>query len=291
MKQLIALLGLLFLVSSCIKNNPDPVWIEINEWKLVANPLNDQVGELSQNLSNAWVYVDGELVGVFELPCKIPVIYEGMKSIQVFPAIWNNGISSTKKIYPFMDYYEVSADFVPNQTITLNPVTRYKTNVNFWVEDFELAGSTIQDDVNSLAQIQIVAGSPINGPYNGNQFGRISLSTAINSWVGYSDDPGSNQLQLPKGKEVYLEIDYHNTNRVTTGLLAVSPSGTIDNPNIQLNPQDAATATWKKIYIDLREIIAASASGAYYQLSFQALLDEDDTEGEINIDNIKVVYF
>lgn len=277
-------------MSSCIKNNPDPAWITINQWVVESNPnsLND-AGELTQNITDGWVYIDGELIGVFELPCTIPVLYAGTKTIQVYPTILNNGISATKKIYPFMDVYELTADLVANETVTINPVTRYKTTAKFWIEDFEGAGNNIESDPNSLTTHTTSSDPQIIQPFNGNQFCRITLDETNNTWIGYST--GVSALSLPKGQEVYLEIDYHNTNRITTGLLAVSASGTVDNPNIQLNPQDDGEVVWKKIYIDLREIVSASASGALYQLSFQSLIDDEETSGEINIDNIKVVYF
>ena len=280
-------------MSSCIKNNPDPVWIEINEWQLQANP-NAVVpaGELTESFTDAWVYINNEFVGIFELPCKIPVIYSGSNTIRVYPTILNNGISATKKIYPFVDYFEVTTELVANETVTINPITKYKSNTQFWIEDFEGAGNKIEnDDPASLPILETTTDPQVLNPaINGNAFGRLSLTTANDSWVGFSKADGD-ELYLPKGQEVYLEIDYHNTNRITTGLLAVSSSGVLDNPNIQMNPQEDATVEWKKIYIDLREIISSSAAGAYFQLSFQTLLDDDETQGEINIDNIKVVYF
>lgn len=292
MKHIFPIFGLIFLLSSCIKNNPDPVWIEINEWTLEVNPNSvNSPGVLTENISDAWVYVDNELVGVFEVPCNIPVIYSGEKTIRIYPAILNNGISATKAIYPFLDDYVVVAELVENETITIDPVTRYKTNCKFWIDDFDAAGNKITDDApgSDPNMINTTDALVLDPAINGNAFGRISLNSTDDSWVGYS--VSTDVLELPKGQDVYLEIDYHNTNRMTTGLLAVSPSGTVDNPNIQLNPQDDSEVEWKKIYIELREIISASASGAYFQLSFQALLDEGDTEGEVNVDNIKVVYF
>jgi hypothetical protein len=291
MKQIIPLFGLILLLSSCIKNNPDPAWIEINEWQLDANSnATSPAGELTESITDAWVYVDNDFVGTFELPCKIPVLYAGTKVIRIYPTILNNGISATKKIYPFLEYEELTIDLVENETVTINPITRYKASTQFWIEDFEAAGTKLEDDPNSVASLELINSgtSIIAQPFNGNRFGRVSLSTSVNSWIGYS--VSSAVLNIPQG-EVYLEIDYHNTNRVTTGLLAVSPSGTVNNPNIQMNPQDNGAVEWKKIYIDMREIVSASASGSYFQLSFQALLDDDETTGEINIDNIKVLFY
>lgn len=287
MKHFLSLFGLIFLLSSCIKNNPSPAWIQINAWTVESNPLSViDPGVLTESITDGWVYIDGEFVGVFELPCKIPVLYEGSKKIQVYPTILNNGISATKKIYPFMDVYEVTATLVGNETVTVNPTTRYKASTEFWIEDFELASNDIESDPNSLTVHGTSSDPLIIQPLNGNAFCRITLDATNNKWIGYT----LTSLDLPRGEEVYLEIDYYNTNRVTTGLLAVSSSGTLDNPNIQLNPQDDGEIEWKKIYIDLREIISGSATDAQFRLSFQALIDDEETTGEINIDNIKVVH-
>ena len=58
-----------------------------------------------------------------------------------------------------------------------------------------------------------------------------------------------------------------------------------------LNLQDPATVKWKKIYIDLKEIISNSASGAYFKQSFEAEIGSDLTDGFVILDNIKVVHF
>ena len=40
--------------------------------------------------------------GIFEVPFKIPILKSGSVSIKVYPVVKNNGISATKKIYPFL---------------------------------------------------------------------------------------------------------------------------------------------------------------------------------------------
>jgi hypothetical protein len=76
-----------------------------------------------------------------------------------------------------------------------------------------------------------------------------------------------------------------------TGILWVSPSSIVDNPNIQLNAQTPENVKWKKIYIDLKELIGNSPNGSNILQSLKALLDEGKSETEIRLDNIKVVYF
>ena len=170
---LLAVASITFALSSCTKNNPDPVWLEISEWELSdsSDPLNP-VGELTHNFSDAWVYVDNELIGVFELPCKIPLIQEGAKDVKIYPAVWNNGISATKKIYPFVEVYETSIELNKNQVITLNPTTRYKDGVQFWIEDFETNVFQIGNG-SSAVQIQKVNDPIILQSFNGDFFGGI----------------------------------------------------------------------------------------------------------------------
>jgi len=292
MKKILQLVAMLFLASACTKNNPDPTWIEINPWVLIENPdeAPGTAGELSSNITDAWVYIDNVLIGVFELPCNIPLITSGSSVVKVFPTVLNNGISATKKIYPFMEPYEVTVDLVQNETTTINPITQYYKGLTYWIEDFEAAGHEIEDDPLSLVSMTHISGDPINGEFNGNKFGRITLDETNHTYVGYTNS--ATGLNLPTGTDIYLEIDYHNTNRITTGLLAIDAvNGAVPNPNIQMNAQDDADVVWKKIYIELREIVAGSPSADYFELSFESLIDDDEATGEINIDNIKVIHF
>jgi hypothetical protein len=286
MRQLLFCAIGLFIFSSCMKNNPDPAWLEVNQWTLETN-ANSQypTGELTHNFTDAWVYINGKVIGVFEVPFKIPVLMSGNVNIKIYPTVRNNGISATKNIYPFVEVYEINADLVANQTLTLNPTTRYFDATQFWVEDFENAALKIENDPNSMTAIGI-GNDPLILKW-GNFYGRIDLNSVDSTWIGYT----SGEMYLPTFKEVYLEIDYYNTNAMTTGLLAISSSSIKNNDNIQLNAQAPSTVKWKKMYIYLKELVSASTTAEYFKQSFKAGLDGGDSEGFIILDNIKVVYF
>ena len=102
----------------------------------------------------------------------------------------------------------------------------------------------------------------------------------------------SDQLNLPVGKDVYLEIDFLNTNNVLTGLTAydVPAQSVKNNPYIQLNAQDASKAYWKKIYIDLHEIVDNEISSTYFKVALTAVLPNVLTSSYVCLDNIKVVH-
>jgi hypothetical protein len=287
MRLFFNLLSLFFLFSACVKNNPDPTWLQVNEWTISANPsLSLQEGELTENISDAWVYINDELIGVFQVPFKIPILKEGNATFKIYPAIKNNGISATKKIYPFLKEYVINGTLVKNQVFTINPTTQYKDNLNFWIEDFEDASFQITDDPNTSAANIDTDNIDLQW-FNGNAFGKVVLNSTDSTWIAYT----SEQLNLPKGQECYLEIDYKVTNNVTTGLIYVTSESTTNNVHIRLNAQKPDVAVWKKIYIDLRELIGNSPSGSVFSQSFIASLDEGNTQGIILIDNIKVIHF
>ena len=296
MKRIFILfLPYLFLLG-CIKNNPDPSWISVGTWVLEENPNSvNATGVLTSNISDAWVFMDGELVGVFEVPFKVPILDKGNHTITIYPTVKNNGISATKKIYPFLEPYEINVDLVQNETVSINPVTRYYAGVKFWIEDFEDSVVEIADGPSSSVTLERTNDpSVLNSAINEGYYGRIQLNSSNDNWVGstIANSSGTLEMNLPRGQEVYLEIDYHNTNQLVTGVLAINSAGfPTDNVHVRLNAQEDTEVVWKKIYIDLREIVSASTSAQYFEFSFKALLDAGDITGEVNIDNIKAVYF
>lgn len=288
MRLFILLLFIIFILSSCVKNNPDPSWIEVNEWQLNSNiELSGLEGELTESITNAKVYVNDDLLGIFEVPFRIPVLKSGPCNIKVYPVVINNGISATKKLYPFLNLYEIDAELIQNETLTINPVTSYKSITNFWVEDFEDINNSIENDANtSLATLQL--SNENLTAFNGNFCGKVTLNQNDTTWVANTTE----QLAIPKGSECYLEIDYYVTNDLYTGLLYVNPDNTTqNNVNIRLNGQSPEEAVWKKIYIELKELVIASPNQAQFLQTFSAFLDEGDSEGLIYIDNIKVLWY
>lgn len=289
MRILLITLLIGFLLNGCVKNNPLPVWLEINEWTLESNPLNTN-GEpafLSHNFTDVWVYVDNKVIGVFEVPCKIPILINGEnKNIKFYPAIRNNGISSTKKLYPFTEGYNVNMNLVAGETYTFNPVTRYTTAVKFWTEDFESSTVKLETDTDYSTTTLDFGSDPaiaLSGDY-----GHIGVSTDNSLWVGVTTEA----LTLPKGSEVYLEVDYRNTAPILTGVKAINTIGTItDNPNVSMNAQSATDVKWKKIYIQLGEIVSYSTSAYTFKQYFKVQLPETLSSADVYIDNIHVVYF
>jgi len=280
---------LLCLFFSCGKDVPTPAYLQINKFSVLENvdAVSPQ-GALSNNFTDAWVYIDGQLMGVFELPAKLPIGQEGGKTITIVAGVRNNGIESTKKRFPFVENYETYVTLTPNETTVINPTTRYYSTLNFWIEDFEDPTSVaITETIYSKAHLH-ASSDPSILKY-GAYFGEIDLTTQDSLW----DATTSDQLVLPAGREVYLEIDYYTTNSILTGLTAynVTAQTVTPNPDILINEQSADNLVWKKIYIDLNEIVSYDLSTSYFKVALKSILSvEKKSSSKICIDNIKVIY-
>ena len=286
MMRVLLYVVLLGLLTACIKNNPNPSWIEVNPFVLVSNPaLSGSEGQLTQDFRDVWLYVDDQMVGCFQTPFKIPILKDGNVNIKIYPAVRNNGISTNKKIYPFMSVYEINSQLIKDQTLTINPVTSYVYNANFWIEDFEDASIKIQDDPNTSVASLFVSSDNLT-PFNGFNCGKVVLNSADSVWVASTTE----QLPIAKNKPCFLEVDYYNTNRFVQGFLALNSNGSFYQDNAGFNLQALNAIKWKKMYIELTELIGNSANGSNFIQTFKANLEEGQTETFICIDNIKIVY-
>ena len=289
MKYLSILFSGLFILSSCVKNNPEPVWLELNQWDLKVNlAATDDAGQLTHNLSDAWVYVDNKLIGCFELPCKIPVQANGKNiHVQIYPAIRNNGIAATKKIYPFVEPIDEVVNLVAGETYTPDMTTRYFAGTQFEIEDFNDATIKLEESDNSISTALLSYDNQPNEMLpNGQNYAHIQLSTNTSLFEAHT----TLETFVPSaGKEIYLELDYRNTNGLLTGVMLYDNNSSAIHPNILVNPQNESDLKWKKIYIDLKEIVATAAGSGNLEIYLKAQLESGKSNSDIYIDNIKVV--
>lgn len=74
-----------------------PSYIHIDNITLSA--IGNQ-GSSSAAITEAWIFMDGELVGGFELPCTVPILAAGNHSFIIKGGVKMNGLTSTRAIYP-----------------------------------------------------------------------------------------------------------------------------------------------------------------------------------------------
>jgi len=275
------------LLIGCKQDDITPSWLAIEEFTLTSNEATQ--GANSQGISDAWIFMDGTALGVFELPCKLPVLDEGTHNFIIFPGIKNNGISSTRIRYPFYNSYQVEASLALNDTLHLSPNTTYKSETIFaFNEAFEEPGIGFIKGPTSDTDMVFVD-DPAIVEY-GDECGAIFLAGTDSLYTGST----TSFMLLPKGgADVYMELDYRNNNSLAMGVIARFADGSVDEhtPYIIMNAQPDGQEIWKKIYIDLTEDVSTEIAAVSYEIFFLAVRDGEIDESRIYIDNVKVVHF
>jgi len=276
---------IVFIVSfySCEMMNPEeeiPSYIHIDQFTL--NTQSDQ-GSNSSKITDAWVYVDDQIVGAYELPATIPILSEGNHEVMIKAGIKVNGISETRAIYPFYKPYKISLNLIPDSIITINPtITYYSETVFQWKEAFEDGGVTIENTIFSDTLIEKTS-DPLY-VFEGNYSGIVHLDANHTVYEGKS----ITSYDLPSGSNpVFLELNYKTENEVYIGLFANTSTESDDVGILHLNKTD----TWKKIYINLLNAINNSTNATDFQVFFRIDKSSDVSNPVILFDNIKLVHF
>ena len=283
---------LLFLIiSSCDIINPEetiPSYIQVDEFQLTTNESIQ--GTNSHQITDVWAFINGEALGVFELPATIPVLTSGTQNITLFAGIRENGLRSTPVIYPMYDRYEISLNLVPDEVHLITPNIGYLSNSIFVLtEDFE--GDNIQLEGINNAGINRVT-NPTQVQY-GNGSGSISLteeSTEIISISTFVDLPTSG------GTPVYLEMDYRTNVELEVGLVGFEISTGTPMQAISYKVVLCPINSWNKVYINFQEDLELSQLDGY-KLAFRVSTNDTGCGGvttsspEILLDNIKLIRF
>ena len=273
--------GIVF--NSCNEDEPIPSYIKIEAIDLVTDQNTE--GWDTEGIKDAWVYIDNNLVGAFELPAHIPVLEEGTHNISIGGGIFLNGISSTRVEYPMYRFYESTITLIPEQTTTPSPspVVSYFPGINFpWIEDFEGAGFTMSVTVFSDTTFSQISLPDTNVAY-GNKTGYFAIDTNHTFFEIKSDD----KFSLPTDNTpVFVELDYKSTIPFTVGIFANQLTQIDQVPVVVVNPKSG----WNKIYVELAFTLNDFPSSSDFEIFIGTFLPNGSTFGEVYIDNIKLVY-
>lgn len=264
--------------SSCEIINPEeeiPSYIHIDSISLNAGY------SAPHSITDAWLYVNGQLQGVFELPATVPVLASGPSSILVAPGIKINGISLTRMAYPFFEFYKGETELIRDSIIQIYPETSYKGTTR-WEENFEDIGFTLQATSSSDTTVNRVTDP--SKVFQGTGSALFALSASQTSFEAIS----SNTFQLPKGgTPVFLEINYKCNNTFAVGIFSNTVSQLVQvPPSLVINPK----SEWNRIYINLTNAVSAQAQAIDYNIYFYMEKDLGNTTAEAYVDNIRLVH-
>ncbi len=271
-------------VCGCTKRGDIPSYIKIEKIDLQDNP-NLEEGALSQNIVDAWVIVNGSMLGAFELPCTIPVLADGDAEIEVFAGVKMNGISNTRIIYPFYDSYNENISLTKEEITTVNPVVMYVDNIDLVLnEDFE--SSMIQFETTQLSDTGFVLELEDKNP----DFGGISCGKAVlDNDQTFFEVVTTENYEFMTTRQVFAEIDFKTDIPVKVGLQVHNPGGSSYNAGIvNFNTTD----TWKKIYVNITPTINSNTNADDYSFFISCLKSEDSQETNTAlIDNVKIIQY
>jgi hypothetical protein len=278
-----------FQLSSCEVINPEediPAYLQIDTIQFVSTSATQ--GTATQKIVEAWVSVDDDFLGTYDLPASIPVLKSGSANVIVRPGIKDNGIGSLSEIYTFFQPFETTVDLVPAETIILAPNTSYISGIDFaFIEDFENGLNWLSDDLDgdSLTAVQLTT----EDVFEGNRSGVIQL-TPEHPIVEVATDFNRQFSELQtEGVEVYLEMHYKTDVEFAIGVIGhnegvFSPEQKIYEP-ILFPKQE-----WNKVYLNLSSAVFALQTTGF-QITFFAALPAGLERGTIYLDNIKLIHF
>jgi hypothetical protein len=298
LKKVLPLLFVVFLVASCSKDKfkaQTPSYLHIESIDLETESFQ---GSSSHKITDAWITMDGNFLGAFEVPCIVPILAEGEHEFRISSGIKANGISATRITYPFYDVcdlflksnntYQLSdanyISLIKDSSVVVNAITKYTENTNFlFIEDFEDAGAVLEMS---------------------DQSDTILTSTNIDSLVfeGY----GSGEVHLDSVNDFFelisseftqissiynatmLELNYRCDHAFKLGVAVKSAdTGVIDRfESIQISP----SSDWNKIYVHMTNQVNLGNSDDEFGVFIGSVKSNSVETASFYFDNIKWVH-
>lgn len=282
------------VLAACNVINPEeevPGYLRINDFQLTTNFPGE--GTAHEKVSELWVFANGAYVGAYDLPAEVPILESGNTEVIIRPGIRNNGISADREIYPFYTNYTTTVDLSPGIDTELNPEFSYRENLRFWFENFDDPGikfTSPSSASDTIIQVRNEQDEIFSLPGEDNVgSGVIHLRPDTNRFFAHTEEG----IDLTPGTRAYCEITYKSNNSFLLGLEG-SIGGSIESaPVILILPSadDSGTPVWNKIYVDISFVLGNLASAEEYNLYIRSELDPGVENGEVWLDNIKVVTF
>ena len=295
--------------SSCRKfegSQTIPAYIHIES--IVVDSLTDYFtyGATTSKITDAWVYVDDDPVGCFELPATFPVLKHGPHKVTVYGGIMSNGIAAARATYPFYKpQIYASLNLVEDSIINLQPVLNYYPIgggvEKGWMEDFETANTLLPVAGSDTSIIRINGSEAWHSP-NSFYSGKIvlppdSLDFTVATADEYSFHTGYLQYCM-------VEMDYNCNDAFFVGVMYYKNYQLVKHPLLRIQPTDTVNdmpQRWNKIYVNIGPIMNENVTASYFKIYFTSDLSVAPVYGEPDyvqankqryyyFDNLKLFY-
>lgn len=242
-------------------------------------------GANTSKLSDAWVYIDDNPLGCFELPATFPVLKHGPHKVTIYGGIKRDGISAARAPYPFYKplVYE-NLNLVEDSIVNLQPVLSYYPIGDGvekgWMEDFETANTLLPYSGTDTSIVRV------NGPeawLSPNSFysGKVVLPPdSLDFTIATADEFSFHQGYL---SYCMLEMDYKCNDAFYVGVMYYKDYRLNKHPLVRIQPTDTVNAIpqrWNKIYINIGPVMNEFVSASYFKIYFTSDLSVDPLYGE-----------
>lgn len=259
-------------------------------------------GANTSKITDAWVYVDDEAVGCFELPATFPVLKKGPQKVSVYGGIKSNGIAAIRAPYPFYRpmIYE-GLNLVEDSIVNLNPVLNYYPIgagvEKGWMEDFETTNTLMPISGDStLVNLVRINGSEVWHSPNSFYSGKIELPPDSLDFAVATPVDGftfhTNYLNY-----CMLEMDYKCSDAFYVGIMYNENYYLQRHPLLRVLPTDTVNAVpqrWNKIYVNIGPFMNEHVNASYFRIYFTSDLTVDPVYDEpdyVHPDKPRYYYF
>lgn len=270
-------------MSSCsLSDNDQPV----PAFMILADPVvitSVNQGAGTHKITDAWVFQNGRIIGVFPLPAKVPVsVADTGSDIIILAGIRNNGITGNPVFYPFYKSIETKINPEQGEIFSVPLQFSYITDARFsLVEGFETGNSiNFDSDLNPATNLILTDEDAATGLRSAkamltSQF--PSLETATNESFLKTNN---------RGGASYVELDYRGDAEIAVGLIKFQGLRATVSYKVIIPPRQ----DWNKIYIDLTEELSTPDYDAY-KIAIGFSKPNQLPEARCFIDNVKHIHF
>lgn len=278
---LLVILGL--ASASCEKfsgSEEIPAYLSIDSIYLTTDYYEE--GTASQRITDAWISVDDNFLGAYELPARFPVLASGKHHVKVYAGVKKNGIAATRVSYQYYQPIEKDLVFTPDSTVKAGVLhtTYYSTTKFMWREDFEEVAVSF-DTINGSSAYIVRTPPGVPETFEGVHSGLVALDTVSD----YFEVRSHSTMTIPAAS-VWLEMNFNCSNPFDVGVITYGNTISYQTPVITLN---TTNGQWKKIYIDLSTTLNAYTGMQTFRVYLRALKISGQNSTRILFDNFKVL--
>ncbi|MFM2386020.1 MAG: hypothetical protein RL660_777 [Bacteroidota bacterium] len=284
MRNLIISLAILCAVglAACNIINPTervPFYIKVDSVSIYGTNYVKYGSTKSHRITDVWVYSNNSLVGAYEVPATIPILADSNDVISIRAGINDNGVSNAKKGYDLYNFYSTPISWSKSTIKTLQPSFTYldATIMPFnW--DFESTNPFLPRNAGIDLNMDYSFGTANTFEGVGSGYLKVDTFNKVNQIVSTSS------FSVPINKVYYLEMNYKCTMPFQVYVIG-SKLGQISSHFLGgVNAKN----TWNKIYFNIGAL-QSSVGAESFQLLIRSELPKDSLEGEMCLDNIKLI--